>query len=43
MSTHTVLLTQKAMRHDSPKSTAGYALVADEERYDVALELPGAV
>lgn len=38
-----LLLTQKAMRHDNPQSTAGYALVADEDRYSVALELPGAL
>lgn len=37
-----LLLTQKAMRHGSPQTTAGYAQVADEDRYAVALELPGA-
>ncbi len=39
---HDLLLTQQLMRHRSPATTAGYALVADSRRGAVVASLPGA-
>lgn len=39
---HDLLMTQQLMRHRSPATTAGYALVADSRRGQVVAGLPGA-
>lgn len=40
--THDLLLTQRLMRHSSPATTAGYALIADAEGAAAVAGLPGA-